>query len=602
MSKRVKVKIITASEPLVSWVYEGQTVWEAVQQAGVLQRGDCGGRGICSKCKARVEGEVSGLSTEEEKVLTKDELQRNVRLTCKTRVVGDAVVYLPETRIASLKGGLLMYEKYPGVLSAVRQINSHVPPFDRLKPIPLRDRVQWAFKDYPIELTAANANMLAKMDQGDGFRVTGGILDSMVVRINPQGKGRFCGLALDIGTTTISCALIDLITGELLGERRTINSQITLGRDVLGRISYIMENENGIKELNSKVIQDVNLLIDELLDGSEIEHEDILEMTVVGNPVMLHLFRGLDPQSLGRSPYVGLFRGSVSVRACPVRVPIHPSGRVFLLPQIAGFLGSDIVACLIAVDDNSPNDYLLLDIGTNGEMVLKCGDVYKACSVAAGSAFEGGGITSGMVAAGGAIDRVWFEDGQMRFNIIGSSKPVGICGSGLIDLLKVLMDMEVIDETGLILPEKFPGMWSETSGGTELVIVPADASGSGSAIVFNQQDVRQLQLAKGAIRAGIDILIKESGTRADDVEEVLFAGAFGNYLNPEAVMAIGMIPRFDEKKIKPIGNAALRGALAALISLPERDKATRFANNVVAIELADHLDFNSLFMDSLGLK
>ncbi|NLB17858.1 MAG: DUF4445 domain-containing protein, partial [Syntrophomonadaceae bacterium] len=510
MSRLVKVKIYTASEPLVSWIYEGQTVWQAVQKAGVLQRGDCGGRGICGKCKARVEGDVLPLTSEEEELLSIEEKQNGFRLTCKCHVMGETSVFLPEIRIANLKGGLLMFERYPGVLAAIKKVDTHVPPFNRKSPIPLMERVQWSFKDYELDISSANLNQIAELDQGDGFRITGGVLDKNVLRIYPQGQGRFCGLAVDIGTTWISCALIDLVTGELLGEDGVLNSQIEFGRDILARISYVMENNNGIEELNDRVVRDISLMVEELLEDLDIGSEDILEMTVVGNPVMLHLFVGLDPRGLGRAPYVGLFRRSISRRAAALGMPMHPAGRVLILPQVAGFLGSDVVACLLAVEGNSLDNFLILDIGTNGEMVLVKDDDMFACSIAAGSAFEGGGITSGMVARGGAIDRFWLEDDELKYSVLGIESPQGICGSGLVDLLNVLLDLEVIDETGLIQPDKYAGKWHDTPRGTELIIVEETESSQGLPLVLNQQDIRQLQLAKGAVRAGIDILLKEA--------------------------------------------------------------------------------------------
>jgi len=602
MTEKVKVTIHTASESLVSWVNKGQTVWDAVQQARILQRGDCGGRGLCLKCRARVEGEVSEPSRQELVALSPEELAKGYRLTCKCHVLGETSVLLPEVRISSCKTGLLRFARYPGVLSAVRPVNTHIPPFDRDKPIPLLERIEWAFKGYKLEIPPVNLNVIARLDQGDGFRVVGGVMDDTVLRIHPRGQGSFFGLALDIGTTSLSCALVDLVNGDLMGERSTTNSQVAFGRDILARISYVMENEEGLTVMRNRVLSDVAAMVDDLLHGLEMVPDDILEMVVVGNPVMLHLFLGVDPRGLGGAPYVGLFRGGTVIRAGNLGLPMHPAGRVVLLPQIEGFLGSDILACLLAVDPGSPESYLLVDIGTNGEMVLKHGNRLWACSVAAGSAFEGGDITSGMVACTGAIDRFWLEDGLLRYNVLGMGKPEGICGSGMVDLLRVLLELGVLDETGLINPQRYPGSSHQTERGAELVIVEGAETANGNPVVFNQQDVRQLQLAKGAIRAGIDILIKEAGVRLDAIDELLFAGAFGNYLNPRSVMGIGMIPPFRSERIKAVGNAALGGAIASLISIPEREKADRLATKIEPIELANHPDFSRIFVESMALK
>ncbi|NLW44325.1 MAG: DUF4445 domain-containing protein [Syntrophomonadaceae bacterium] len=602
MNNRLKVRIYTASEPLVSWVEKGQTVWDSVQQAGIIQRGECGGRGLCLKCKARVKGEVSPPTDEELSALSPEEVSQGYRLTCKCRVLGETSVFLPDIRVADCKTGLLMYERYPGVLSAVRTVSANIPRFDRTNPIPLLERVREAFKGYDLELTPLDLNLMAELDKGADFKVIGGLLESTVLRIHPEGSGCFLGVALDIGTTSLSCVLVDLVSGELLGEGYTANSQIAYGRDILARISYVMENEQGLKVLQEKVIGDISGMIKTLLAKLNADPEDILEMTVVGNPVMLHLFLGADPRGLGHAPYMGLFRDAFSVPGGNLGMTMHPAGRVRLLPQIAGFLGADIVACLLAVDGGSPPSFLLIDIGTNGEIVLKHKDLLLACSVAAGPAFEGGGITSGMVARTGAIDRFWLEDGKLNYNVIGGVKPEGICGSGLIDLVHVLLETGLLDETGLIHAERYYGAWRDSEKGVELVIVDGSKTESGIPVVFNQEDVRRLQLAKAAVRAGVDILLQEAGIAPEDIGEVMFAGAFGNYLNPKAVLGTGMIPQFQPEAIKAIGNAALRGAIAALLVIPEREKARQYAREIRAVELADHPDFSRVFIAGMELK
>lgn len=600
MSKRNKISLYTASETLAAWVEPGCTIWDAVRQAGVWQTGDCAGRGICGKCKARVEGDVSPLSEVELRHLSDIEIQRGIRLTCQCQVLGEARAYLPEIRIADCKAGLLLYEVFPGLLSAARTLKTHVPPMDRDKPLPLLERLQWAFKNHPCEISPANLNLLSKLDNGDGFYVTGGLIESSVIRALPEGQGSFYGLALDIGTTTLSGALVDLITGELMGVRDMPNSQMAYGRDILSRISYTVENPVGLALLQEKVGQDINALIADLIGDLEIMGEDILEMTVVGNPVMLHLFLGMDPRSLGRSPYMGLFRSGLVLRSGYMNFDINPGGRIFILPQIAGFLGADIVACLLAVEADDPGTMLLVDIGTNGEMVIKTDHGMMACSVAAGSAFEGAGITDGMIASSGAIDRFWLDNGKLCYSVVSQTKPRGICGSGLVDLLAVLLDMGAVDESGRIIPDKYPGQHYETSRGIQLIIVGAEDSANGMPIVFDQEDIRSLQLAKGAVRAGIEILLKEAGIPRDGIDEVLVAGAFGNFLNPAAIIRIGMLPDFPLNKIRNIGNAAARGAIAALLSEPERENADRLAKAVKAIELANRDDFTRVFIDSMN--
>jgi len=282
-------------------------------------------------------------------------------------------------------------------------------------------------------------------------------------------------------------------------------------------------------------------------------------------------------------------------------LPMNPAGRVVILPQIGGFLGADVVGCLLAADLEGPGCTLLIDIGTNGEIVLKNNDQYLACSVAAGPAFEGVGITSGMMAVNGAIDRFWIEKGRIRYSVLGGSKPRGICGSGLLDLLAVLLELRVLDETGLIDGSRFPGRCRDSSNGTELVIVEGEDTAEGVPVVINQQDIRQLQLAKGAVRTGVEMLMKEAGLSAADIDEVLLAGSFGNHLHPRSLLRCGMLPGLRTGVIRNIGNAAARGALTALLSLPEREKSKVLAGRVRPLNLADRPDFSEMFLQSMNL-
>ncbi|MGE5416295.1 MAG: ASKHA domain-containing protein [Acidobacteriota bacterium] len=600
MTEKLKIRIHTASETLIAWVDGGQTLWDAIQSSGLWPTGDCGGRGICGKCKVKAAGKLS--PTEDQDHLLPEELAAGFRLACRCQVFGEAEVFLPDTKISTSKLGMLMFETYPGLLPTVNFINASIPRYDKDVPVSLLERIQRVLKNQKIELSPANLNLLHDLDKGDGINITAGTLDDAIVRIFPRHSTSLFGLAVDIGTTSLACVVVDLISGKLSGLYEKPNAQITVGRDILSRVSFAGESPEKLKTLNKLVINDINDILADIKKDLAIDQEDVLEMTVVGNPVMLHLFLGLDPRGLGTAPYTGLFRSAVAVRSETLGLAINPAGRVYVLPQIAGFLGADIVGCLLADDIDRPGTSLLIDIGTNGEMALRSARDIAACSVAAGSAFEGAGITSGMVARNGAIDRVWLNEGEIKYSVLGNTKPIGICGSGLVDLLSVLLEIGVLDETGLIIPERFPGKYRQSKNGLELLIINEEDSANGMPVVFNQGDVRELQLAKGAVRAGVEILLREEKLQVEDVQEVLLAGAFGNHLNPQSLVKIGMLPAFDPNIVKNFGNAAVRGAVMALISVPERERASELAGRVRAIELANRDDFSQLYIESMNLR
>ncbi|MGE5404987.1 MAG: ASKHA domain-containing protein [Candidatus Saccharibacteria bacterium] len=602
MSIKSKIRIQTASEPLVAWVDDGQTLWDAIQASGLWPAGDCGGRGICGKCKVKAAGELSHVTDDEKEYLLPEELAAGFRLACRCQVLGEAQAFLPDTKISTSKSGMLMFENYPGLLPAVNFINACIPRFEKKDPAPLLERIQRVLKNYKMEISPANLNLLNGLDKGDGINITAGTLDDTVIRVFPRHSTSLYGLAIDIGTTSLACVVVDLVSGRLAGQYERPNSQISAGRDILSRVSFAGEKPGNLEILHRQVMGDISEIISEITSDLKIDIEDILEVTVVGNPVMLHLFLGLDPKGLGAAPYTGLFQSAVAVRSDSLGLPINPAGRVYVLPQIAGFLGADIVGCLLVDDIERPGNSLLIDIGTNGEMALRTDRDIAACSVAAGSAFEGGGITCGMVARNGAIDRVWLDEGKIKYSVLGKGKPLGICGSGLVDLLAVLLDIGALDETGLIIPERFSGKYRQSTNGTELIIIPEEESAADTPVVFNQSDVRELQLAKGAVRAGIEILLREEKLQVQDVQEVLLAGAFGNHLNPHSLIKIGMLPGFAPDIIKNFGNAAVRGAVMALISAPERERASEIANRVRAIELANREDFSQLFVESMNLR
>ncbi|MGE5371684.1 MAG: ASKHA domain-containing protein [Solirubrobacterales bacterium] len=529
----IRIEIRTRTETRTVYAAPGLTAWDAVQRSGLWPAGDCGGRGICGKCRVKtLDG--SRITAQEAELLTEAERNQGIRLACSCRLENDAVMELPENRAGVYK------------LETTRR--------------------RWQGR-----IASPEAEIL--------------------------GLERPLGVALDIGTTTIAALLVDLTSGEILADRGTANSQGALGRDVMARISYAAENDRGLQMLQSMVLRDIRNLLTGLCDEAGAATEQLAAVTVVGNPVMLHLFMGRSPETLGRSPYQGLFRTAQTIEPAWLGLPAHERGRVWVLPQVGHFLGADIVGCLLALEGSMSDQALVLDIGTNGEMILKTKDRLLGTSAAAGPAFEGAGISCGMTARDGAIDRVWLESGRISFQVLGGGDAAGICGSGLIDLLAVLLELKVLDPTGRINSETMLESIRSTSRGTMFVLTE---TADGSQIGLTQQDVRELQLAKGALRAGVDTLLEEAGILPEMIEKVFVAGAFGNHLNPVSLLQTGMLPRFELESIINAGNAAVEGALAALLSLSARNRATELAQSIESIQLANRSDFSAVFINSLN--
>jgi len=393
--------------------------------------------------------------------------------------------------------------------------------------------------------------------------------------VRPDGTDRYV-LALDVGTTTLAAYLMDGKTGRLLARAGAQNPQISFGADVISRIQHVMQT--GSTELQTLVRTALAALTRQAADEAGILPEEITTAAIVGNTAMHHLLLGIDPTPLTTPPYMPKECQALELPAEGL-LPISPSGRVRILPNIAGFVGADTTACLVAAEfDRREPLTLLIDIGTNGEMVLGNGRRRIACSTAAGPAFEGANISCGMRGGPGAVDHVFVKDGKIAWHSIGDCQPVGVCGSGLVDLVAVLLEQGYINKRGR-LPEPF--------------YLP------GTQICLTQKDVREVQLAKAAIRAGIELMVRQLGVELTDIEEVYLAGAFGSYLDPKSACMIGMIPPCLFERIRSIGNAAGEGARLCALNLQEYRNSSAIAAETEFLELATFLDFQRSFVNMM---
>lgn len=382
------------------------------------------------------------------------------------------------------------------------------------------------------------------------------------------------GVAIDVGTTTIVAYLLDGQTGMLLADESCRNPQVRYGADVISRIEYAMQG--GSEEIRACVIAALDQLVKGAAEKAKVPLEEITVAALVGNTAMHHLLLGIGTKTLVTPPYMPKVYQALELPAQNI-LPIQGTLRV--LPNIAGFVGGDTVGCMVATRFDKLEDLtLMIDIGTNGEMVL--GDKHRriACSTAAGPAFEGAKISCGMRGAAGAVDHVWVEDGEIKYHVIGEKAAMGLCGSGLLDLVAVLLSGGVLEESGYLNNREFTLC---------------------EGVTLTQKDVREVQLAKAAIRAGIKLLAQRLDVAVQDIRRVYLAGAFGNYLDPAAACRIGMIPAILQNRIQPIGNAAGEGAKLCAMSEGEFRYAQRMAENTEFLELASLPQFQDCYVDAL---
>ncbi|MHC1605677.1 MAG: ASKHA domain-containing protein, partial [Candidatus Methanofastidiosia archaeon] len=421
------------------------------------------------------------------------------------------------------------------------------------------------------------------------------LLNKRIIGIESGKKRKFYGAAVDIGTTTMVLYLIDLSNGHVVNIASAMNPQIPYGEDVISRITFCVEN--GPQKLQGLAIDKINNMIKQACSTTNVDTNDIFELSIVGNTAMHHLFLGFNSKYLTFSPYVPVIRRSINLKAKELGIDINPCGNVYVLPIVAGFVGADHIGFILSAGIYKSEKIILgIDIGTNGEIVLGNKKKMICCSCAAGPALEGAGISFGMRATDGAIERVKIDKENVKVKVIGNKKPIGICGSGIIDAISEMLKSRIADSTGRINEDSF--VPRTRKDGSEFVLVWASDSGNGEDIVITQKDIRNVQLAKAAIAAGINILLKKYGITKDDIEEILIAGAFGSYINPESARNIGLYPNVP-CTIKSVGNAAGAGAKATLISKDLREDVKLISQNIEYVELAAESSFEEEFLNAM---
>jgi uncharacterized 2Fe-2S/4Fe-4S cluster protein (DUF4445 family) len=615
------------------FVLAGQTLLDAAREMGVEIESICGGQQTCGKCKIVADfGHFPkyGITSKEENISSAggDEIdywtkrRRDpgaYRLSCAACVLGDLVINVPEEsqarkQIVRKSATVRQIEIDP----AIRQY------FVRVKAAALGNRQgDWErlhealrnthhLTDLQIDYLALR-ELQTVLRQGN-WEVTVTVWsDHEVIRVQPGYAEGAYGFAVDIGSTTVAGHLVDLRTGQILATEAMMNPQTTYGEDLMSRISYGMMNPDGVDKMHTAIIEALSKLVKRATRAAKLQPEDVTELVLVGNTTMIDLLLGIDPVELGGAPFALATNDSIDVKARDLGIEVHPGANVHILPVEGGHVGADNMAVVIAESPHLAEDIVLVvDIGTNAEILVGNRDHLLSASSPTGPAFEGGEITHGMRASPGAIEKVQIDRETLkpRFRVIGEERwsdelpaeeiqAAGICGSGIIDLVAELFAAEIIDAGGKFVRTNPSPNFRPTQQVGEYVVATADQTSTGKEIVITQQDIRAIQFAKSALYTGAKLLMERRGV--DKVDRVLLAGGFGAYIDKQRAMMIGLFPDCDLDKVYAVGNSAGDGAVLCLLSRERRQRARELARWIEYVETAIEPNFQARFVDALGL-
>lgn len=562
-------------------VEAGTTILEAEIRAGLKPDAPCGGQGTCGKCLVKINGEVvkacqvKAKETGEEPLLVE-----TMDKAGKEKILTDGfhrdVVFAPGLKMAKIT----LQKAQPGekrsdwqrLLEAVKEADHSFCPEEIEADLSLAGKLYDMHRDVQEWYVIYSKSRIFEMRKEAGTR---------------------CLAAFDIGTTTIAGYLLDGADAKTLAVESRMNPQAQYGADVIMRANYALEN--GTQVLSSCIREAINEMLGDLTKDAGIDRKEIFQVCIVGNTCMHHLFLGISPAALVHAPYTPAISERLVLDAASYGLKVQEKAELIMLPDIAGYVGADTCGCLLAIrQDQKEEISLMLDIGTNGEMILGNNKHLVTCSTAAGPAFEGAKIECGMRGAAGAVDHVKYEDGKWSYTTVENQAAVGLCGSGLIDLMAGLLDAGLVDENGVL------SSGQETKG--VFMLVPPEKAGNDRGVYITQKDIGEVQLAKAAIAAGIQMLMQRLDITEEDIRCVYIAGAFGNYMDPVSAGKIGLLPSSLVKKVKAVGNAAGEGAKIALVNEGEMLQLDQIARNIDFVELAASPEFQDYFIDELSFE
>jgi uncharacterized 2Fe-2S/4Fe-4S cluster protein (DUF4445 family) len=618
------VTFIHEDKQSIVTVPTGTMLSDAAQMVGIEIGQPCGGQGRCGRCAVQVtEGNVRRRSTLR---LTPDDVNQGFALACQTVVEGDAAIYVPPQEKIERKlttdrvvGEVTVPDGYDYLRDqTVRRIHLELVPPSMDDQTDDWSRLQIALK-LQANISKVNISLgllqtIGNVLRADEWKVTAvleyplGDLEQPVrlISLQPGHIDEYSplwGCAIDIGTTTVSVWLVDLVRGGVKAQVAEYNGQIARGEDVISRIMYAGKNGGG-GELRQRVLDTINSLIETACKRVKTKPDEVVKVTVAGNSTMIHLLLGIPASNIRLSPFVTTVNHPPLMTAHEVGLKAHPQASVDCLPGVASYVGSDITAGVLSSGMNhNENVILFLDVGTNGEIVLGNRDWLVTCACSAGPAFEGAGVVNGMRATTGAIEEVWInnETFEPTYRVIGGGKPSGICGSGLISLLSEAFLTGIFDKAGKVNLMATSSRVREGAHGGEYVMAWGAESASGEDIVLSRVDVDNLLRAKAAIYAGFSVLADTVGIPLESVSKVLIGGSFGKYINIEKAVQIGLLPDMPWEQFDFLGNTSVRGAYYALLDWRKREEITSIAKSMTYIELSADNSFYEAFTSALFL-
>ncbi len=619
----MKRKVTFLPDNVSADVDDNSTLFKAVKAAGVYVLSSCGGKGNCGKCKVVIrEGKIE--SGKSRSFLTADEVSRGYTLACVSRVKSDLVVEIPpESRMqakhkiatgARTDELLKLMESAGGCFeSRIRRfylelspptIDDNIADYERLR----RGLEHAGLDASHLHMNYLVMNKLPHVLREDSWKVTasvfnaGGVLEVLDIFPGDATKARY-GAAIDIGTTTVVVYLVDITNGHIIGTASTYNGQAKCGDDVISRIVYATER-NGLRELQQLVVKNINTMLSDLAEKNRVPTGMIDYIVVAGNTTMQHLFYGIDPQHIREEPYIPAATFFPLIRGKNVGFEIDPQAVIYSVPNVASYVGGDVTAgVLVSQIHKQDKVSLFIDIGTNGEIVLGNKEWLVTAACSAGPAFEGSGIKFGMRAMEGAIEEVEIDPKtyDVNFRVIGDVKPIGICGSGMIDILAEMYLNGVIDQKGKIREETGSKRVRRGESGLEYVIAWRVESAINKEIVITEVDLDNLIRAKGAIYAGFATLLSHMGMTFADIDKLYIAGGFGRYIDVERAITIGMLPDLPVETFQFLGNTSIIGAYFALLCDRLRHEAEEIAKKMTYIELSVSRSFMDEYLSALFL-
>lgn len=584
-------------------VAPGETVWSAAEQARVQLASSCGGQSICGKCRIRIiAGHANSISQVERDLLTKEELQAGYRLACEVHVYEPITIESPEIgEDLQSKLELPIVSKDLSLSPGVYKVEVMVPHASLHDPRSDAARLEDTLKRLgyqPPLLDLHQLKLLPDVLRENNYHLLCVFDEDRYISLEP-GKTTdvFYGIAIDLGTTTVAAYLLDLRSGKIEAVSAAGNRQAVYGEDVMSRLSYAQSG--GRVKLQQAAVETINTLMQQICDSHEVQPETVYSMTVAGNTIMLHFLSGLPTGNLGVAPYVATSVEIIPVQASELGIRINPSATVLLLPGSGAFAGADCVCGVLAAGiAESEQIQLLIDFGTNAEIVLGSSEGIYACATAAGPAFEGARIEHGMRASPGAIDRVWIDNGRVHVRTIGDLPAAGIAGTGLVSAVAAFRSVELIDQRGIFHSSNTIAgeMWEDDSV-TKIIL--ASSTDDRSTITLSQKDVSEFQLAKAAVRAGIKTLQRKLGIDDTQIQKIFLAGAFGSFMDAADALAADLLPAVPVNRVVSAGNTAGYGAIVALVSQAQREKLCQLANSIHYVELSVEPDFHRIFAEAL---